>query len=187
MTGVIDALKSDHINMLRLLEILESQVEALEQGSDPDYEVVSGIMDYCLNYPDLYHHPKEDVVFRALRKRRPEAVEKMGDLENLHGELGALTRRLAAAIHQIVSGEELDRGAVVALGKEFIAAYRHHIEMEEEYFFPVALNHLIAEDWADVKRDLRVADDPLFGSAPVADLRDLRHRVVAWHELSLSA
>lgn len=187
MTGVIAALRSDHNNMSQLLDILDEQFQVLQSGERPDYEVITGIMEYCLTYPDLYHHPKEDLVFRALRARRPEAVETLGDLESLHAELGALTRRLAAAVRQIQEGAEMDRGAVVGLAKTFIDSYRHHIEMEETHFFPVAENHLIAEDWADIQRDLRVAEDPLFSASEVGDLQDLRRKVLRWYEPGASA
>ena len=187
MTGVMSTLRADHRNMTQLLDVLDAQFQMLEEGGSPDYEVVSGIMEYCLNYPDLYHHPKEDIVYRALRARRPEAAEKMGNLETLHAELGDLTRRLAAAVRQVLSGAEMDRGSVVGLAKEFTASYRHHIEMEEEHFFPVAENLLIAEDWADIQSDLRVADDPIFGVSEIGSLQDLRRRVLQWHGVGSTA
>ena len=187
MTNVIAALKADHVNMLQLLEILEANISALERGERPDYDILSAILEYCLNYPDLYHHPKEDSVFRALRARRPEVVQGMGNLEQQHDELSSLTRRLGASIRQILLEAELDRGAVVALAQEFIASYRHHIEMEEKWFFPAAENHLIAEDWSAIHRDLRVATDPIFDGVAAKDLQDLRERVLRWHRLGPAA
>lgn len=187
MPQVIDSLKADHVNMVQLLDVLDDQIGALERGAGLDYEVLSGILEYCLTYPDLYHHPKEDLLYRALRTRRPEVLQGMGDLECLHRELAEQTRRLAAAVHQILLEAELDRPAVVELAKAFTAAYRHHIAMEEEYFFPAAENYLVAEDWSKIQLGLRVVADPLFDGARARDLLDLRQRVLRWYELSLTA
>ena len=64
MGGILDTLRSDHANMARLLNILERQVSAFREGEAPDYEIVQGVVEYFLDYPDLCHHPKEDLLAR---------------------------------------------------------------------------------------------------------------------------
>ncbi len=67
------------------------------------YDIVRGVIDYCLTYPDLYHHPKEDLVFARLQLRDPATAEALGDLRAEHEALGEAIRHLAAAVRQASS------------------------------------------------------------------------------------
>ncbi len=85
--------------MAKLLSALERQLAVFDQGESPDYDIVQGVIDYCLNYPDLYHHPKEDLVLERLQAVDPVAAAGIGDLAAEHQDLANLTRRFAAAVH----------------------------------------------------------------------------------------
>jgi len=71
MSNVIAALDSDHANIAKLLELIESEILAIEVGKTPDYPLLQDIMRYMTHYPDRYHHPKEDLIFAQLLKREP--------------------------------------------------------------------------------------------------------------------
>ena len=76
------------------------QVARCNEGTTPDYEIIEEVLDYCLSYPFLCHHTKEDLFYRKLRVRDAAATEAIGDLEADHEELALLTRRFAATLHQ---------------------------------------------------------------------------------------
>ena len=78
MVGVVESLHQDHANLAKLLNAIERQIDALEAGGVPEYDIVQGALDYCLNYPDLCHHPKEDLVFKRLQARNPSAAVAYG-------------------------------------------------------------------------------------------------------------
>ena len=92
MAEIIDSLREDHRNMHRLLDVLDSQIEVFRRGEEPDYELLTQTIDYCLNYPDHIHHPMEDEVYRHLSAKDPALKKQMGDLEAAHDDLSALTR-----------------------------------------------------------------------------------------------
>ena len=73
MSDTIAALDRDHANVARLLELLESEILAIEVGKTPDYPLLQDIMRYMTQYPDRFHHPKEDLIFVQLLKREPGA------------------------------------------------------------------------------------------------------------------
>ena len=79
MPDIIESLRRDHVNMLTLLNVLDSQIQMFAQGRSPDYEIIEGILHYCRNYPDIEHHPKEDLVFNMMRERTPEITNEVGD------------------------------------------------------------------------------------------------------------
>ena len=186
MADVIETLRRDHLNLAELLRVLDNQVSVFEDGGRPDYELVSEIVDYCLNYPDLHHHPMEDQVLVKLREVAPEAAEKVGDLDAKHRELGDLTRRLSATLHQILNEAEIDREAVVGLAQNFIEAYRAHINAEELYFFPTAEMALSDADWIDVENAIASLEDPLFGEQVAEEYQQLHETILRWSDTTTS-
>jgi hemerythrin-like domain-containing protein len=183
MPDIIESFRRDHVNMLTLLNLLESQIQMFAQGRSPDYEIIEGILHYCRNYPDLEHHPKEDLVFNMMRERTPEITNEVGDLETLHKNLADLTRRLSAAIRQILLEAEIDRRSVARLARDFISSYRQHIEMEEANFFPAAETLLTCQDWMEIEGNIGQREDPLFGAHVAEEFQELRENVLRWHEL----
>ncbi|MGH6883159.1 MAG: hemerythrin domain-containing protein, partial [Hypericibacter sp.] len=98
MMQVLDQIGRDHRNMRLVLDIVEEEVSAYHEGRNPDFDLLRSIAEYTLHYPDLFHHPKEDLVFERLVMRDPSAKAVIGDLIREHERLGELTRRFAAAI-----------------------------------------------------------------------------------------
>ncbi len=100
MTDIIDSLHEDHANLAKLLDALERQLALFDQGGTPDYDIVQGVIDYCLNFPDRYHHPKEDLVLERLQALDPVAAAAIGDLAAEHQDLANLTQRFADAVRR---------------------------------------------------------------------------------------
>jgi hemerythrin-like domain-containing protein len=182
MSNVVQALRREHSSMTKLLDALERQIAEFDRGARPDYDIVAGVIDYCLTYPDLYHHPKEDLVFAKLQARDPAAAEAIGDLRGEHESLAETTRRLAATLRQVLNEAEMPRDSVHAAAAKFIGFYRKHIEMEETRFFPAALMALTEADWAEIEGRLSERQDPLFGRAPEARFAVLRQDILDWEQ-----
>ncbi|WP_422365854.1 hemerythrin domain-containing protein [Pelagibius sp.] len=162
MAGVIESLRSDHSRLTKLLDALERQLARFEEGEAVDFEILDGILYYCLSYPDLHHHPLEDLMFDRLRARDPEALGGLKDLREEHNELASVTRRFAAAIRTVEQDIAVEREAVKKVAQDFLNAYRHHIMMEEKHFFPAAQRCLKREDWDAIANQLKPMKDPLF-------------------------
>lgn len=180
MTGLLDALHEDHVNMMRLLEVFERQLTIFERADVPDYDVIGGVIEYCLAYPDLYHHPKEDLLIAELSARNSSSLVVVREIQEEHVELRELTRRLAAAIRHIRLGAELPRETFGALGREFLHLYRWHIEREERILFTVASDLLTPADWAILDRRITTPADPVFGQKPDRQFEALRNSIVVW-------
>jgi hemerythrin-like domain-containing protein len=187
MSKVVRALRREHADMARLLDALERQLDVFDQGGTPDYDIVQGVIDYCLDYPDLYHHPKEDLVLERLRARDPKAAKAVGDLLPEHEALAALTRRFAETMDNIVHEAEVSREAVHDLAREFLDVYRKHIAMEEGRFFPAALAALAEADWQAIEAQLGARPDPVFGSQPDHRFERLRQDILAWEKADEAA
>ncbi len=177
VSKALNLLHGEHADLAKLLMVLDRQIVRFSAGERPDYDIISGVIDYCLEFPDQCHHPKEDLIFRKLRERDAVAAEAVGDLEHEHDELARLTRKFAAAVRRVLGEEELPRAYVMSLAQEFVGRYRQHIKMEEQIFFPVAERVLTPQDWTEI--DARVTDrsDPLFGPEVLEKFKSLRDYV----------
>ncbi len=182
MTDVLDAIYEDHANMAKMLNALERQLAVFDAGETPDYDIVRGVVDYCLDYPDLYHHPKEDLVFERLEAVDPEAAAKVGDLPGAHAELAALVRRLEEAVNAVLGDLEVPRGRFDETLRAFLDATRRHMALEESAFLPAARRALSAADLAEIDARLGPRGDPLFGAPSEERFAALRQNILNWAE-----
>src|SRR5262245_4978953 len=74
----------EHAYFRRLLELLHRQVEAFPRGQRPNYELMLDIISYLREYSDGVHHPREDVAFAILERRRPEMALPLARLRQEH-------------------------------------------------------------------------------------------------------
>lgn len=182
MTEVIRVLRREHANMTALVKALEWQVVEFEASRIPDYDVIRSAVEYFLSFPDLYHHPKEDLVFAQLKARAPEVAERIGDLRREHEIVASRTRELNAGLKAVLDEAHVPREAFVRWARAFIDLQERHMQMEETEFFPAALQHLTPDDWRELEQKMTTADDPLFGEKVGEPFEALRKMVLRWQE-----
>jgi len=180
MANIIDQIRTEHGHMAKLLDALERQVAIFDQGGRPDYEIVSGITDYFLDYPDRCHHPKEDLLARKVVEGDDDGASPLRKLEAQHEELGILTRRFHQYVRRVLDEAELPRQDFVRAAREFIASQRHHMQMEEEHFLPLAESLLGPDDLAAIDSALFAERDPLMDPGSEARYATLREAILSW-------
>jgi hemerythrin-like domain-containing protein len=178
---IIDQLGRDHRNLRLLLDIVEEEMDAYREGHTPDFDLLRLIAEYTLHYPDLVHHPKENLIFERLVMRDPSAAEVVGDVIAEHRKLAELTRRFAGAIANASRDVELPREWLEALAKEYLQANRLHMQLEEQYLLPRAMAILTEEDWIAIDENLSYADDPVFGEKVAEAYLYLHDRILRLH------
>ena len=177
MAEVMDILREEHSNMTLLLDFLERQMDAFAHAEEPDYVLLKDVIDYTLSYPDLYHHPKEDLVYEKLLTRDPAAADLVGDLKAEHARLAELSRHFNEVIENVLAESAVSRERVVKVAREFIDGTRAHMEMEESKFFPAALDSLTEADWTAILDGFEHHDDPLFGAAVTESFKNLSQEI----------
>lgn len=182
MSAVMKALHEEHRSIARLLKALDYQIRVFESGEHPDYDVLDGIAQYFTGFPEKCHHPKEDLVYRKLRERAPQEAEAVSSIEREHEKIAHQVAAFRDAVQSILLEAEFSRDAVAQVFKDFVANQRHHMQVEEKHFFPLAKKSLTEADWADI--DAQVADqkDPLFGQEVAENYRSLRDNLLAWEK-----
>jgi hemerythrin-like domain-containing protein len=163
MTTIIDQLETDHRNVAELLGILSAELDTIKRIEDPDYPLMGMVLDYLLTYPDLVHHPKEDLIYQMLLKRQPGLRETLDDLEVEHEVLGSLTREFADIVRDVVAGAPVERERFIDSGRTFVKTYRDHMLGENSGVFVLAREHLPPADLLLAAAEFHPQSDPLFG------------------------
>jgi hemerythrin-like domain-containing protein len=177
MSRVMEQLRTDHVNIARLISLLDLQMGEFDRAGAPDFELMTDILDYALNYPELCHHPTEDLVYQRLMERDPASSAVVLDLLEEHRKLTLITKEFADLLARVVLDGEVPRERLGALGREFVATNRRHIEREETIVFPLAEKALTDQDWAEIDAAIS-ADDPLFGAEVADQFRALYQSIV---------
>lgn len=155
--------------MDRILDLLAAETEAFRNGEVPDYHLIQEIIDYCLDYPDACHHPKEDAIHRRLVARALTLPAAIADLAGAHRRLAMQTRRLNEYVERVMRDETMSRSRFVHAVEAFIDGHRAHMRVEEEYLFPEVLRLFDETDWAALQASAGDRLDP--PARPAAETR----------------
>ena len=182
MSEVMTRLREEHRNIAKLLRALEHQFAIFDTTEQPDYDVLAAIAGYFLSFPDRCHHPKEDLVYRKMCERDPTLVRTMTDLDAEHEKISALARHFQEAVQNVLQEVEVSRSAFDKAVHHFVREQRHHMQMEEERFFPLALQILTPDDWAEIDERITREEDPVFGGEVSQEFAALRDDILKWEE-----
>ncbi len=180
MRNVVEELRQEHRNLAKLLNALEMQISIFADGRLPDYDVIQAIASYFLDYPDICHHPKEDLLAAKLLEKVGDEAANLRGLATQHEELGVLSRRFAHMVQRVLDEAELPRDEFVRSAGEFISSQRHHMQMEEKYFLPLAEKRLDAADIAELDAKIFSQSDPLFGPEVEELYKALSQSILKW-------
>ena len=178
MSDVIAALDRDHANIAKLLDLLESEMLAIEVGKTPDYSLLQDIMRYMTHYPDRFHHPKEDLIFVQLLKREPGARDDVDDLLEEHISIGLAGQEFDRLLHTSVVDSVDVREQLGTAGFAYIRALREHMLKEETKLFALAKVIFTKEDWQVIDEEVDAVEDPLFGEMIAEEYQRL-YRLIA--------
>ena len=164
MSTILNHIHEDHLNMVRLLDILDNEIADLEAGDDHDYNLIFEIMSYFNHYPNRFHHPFEDKVFAWMTTERPTYAGLVNELRVEHETQAALGRELELLLKAICAGGHMvPRDKVVADLKEYVTTQRQHIDKEEGELLKGTEELLADHHMIEIPLPDRAALDLLFG------------------------
>ncbi|MBI1732837.1 MAG: hemerythrin domain-containing protein [Gammaproteobacteria bacterium] len=163
MNSVINRIQQDHQNTERLLQLIERETAHLEHGDFTNVPLLSDIMHYFVNYPDLYHHPLEDQVFAVMKKRDPSSAAKVDQLYSEHVQMAEASEGLLERTMELQGNAVTPRGKLVQEFRDYVRQYRAHMNREEQELLPAAEKVLEAADWKSLEKQFATGADPLFG------------------------
>lgn len=160
----LDIVRDEHRAMAAVLDALVHVVRGIESGRmRPDHTLLASMIDYIAEMPDKLHHPKEDRIFAALRRKTHEVDAQLDVLEGEHQRAVPATSALdRALVHYLQAGADGFAGFRDAV-QAYAGAEFKHMSMEERYIFPKARQHLDAADWEAINEDFSRNSDPWAG------------------------
>jgi hemerythrin-like domain-containing protein len=180
---LMSSLRGDHRNMSLVLDLLEAEIDRLAASGEPDYDLVRDIMLYLTEYPDVVHHPKEDIVYRHLKSLRSESHAELQRVETDHQYLEESGRKLRNSIEAISIGANLGRDELIEQFRRYVEQLREHMYWEEVDLFSLADELQHYGDWSEVLIKNDEISDPLFGSRVERKYRRLLDKIqkrVVW-------
>jgi hemerythrin-like domain-containing protein len=165
-------IQSEHRSISAVLHGLKELVRlAKEPGVQPDFRAFRAMIRYIDEYPERFHHPKEDrYLFARVAARCLPGRELVRKLEAEHKEGARLVRELERAL--VFYEDRWPEGweAFSRRVEEYARFHWDHMRTEERELLPLAEQYLTAEDWA-------VVDAGFAGSVdPVADMQERNFR-----------
>jgi len=181
---LMSGLRTDHRNMALLLDLLEVETERLAASGEPDYDLVRDIMLYMTEYPDVVHHPKEDLIYQHLRSLHPEIDDDLKRVETDHQNIEKSGLTLKNDIEAMSVGADLNRDEIIDNLRQYIEQLREHMYWEEKELFTLADELQSDGDWSAVVLKNDEICDPLFGPRVERKFRRVLARIqrrVVWN------
>jgi hemerythrin-like domain-containing protein len=163
MHSILQELHQDHLNLSRILTLLQKQLDLIAGGEAVDVLVLGEIVDYVRSYPDLVHHPREDVIFGVYRQRCGDHADLIERLMAEHKALVASTVDLQSCVTQWTHDSPVPRDQIVGRLTDYIRRQWDHLNLEEGSVYKLLAEGLADADWLDIEAALPQGTDPLFG------------------------
>jgi len=164
MPSEIMRLREEHVRFRNLLDLLEKQLNLFHFGDTPDYALLTDVLHYMINYPDQFHHPKEDVIFAHLARRESRIAHEVDELARQHHAIAESGSRLHENLESVLNGAVMPRRMIEAPGLMYVNYYRSHMDKEETALFRVAETLLREDDWYKINAETMSCPDPMFGA-----------------------
>ena len=179
MTMAIRILQREHRGIGAVLYCFEKVLDDIQKGRlEPDLDLFDAIIAYIQDFPDRFHHPKEDDHFFPLvAQRAPEVRDALAELKKQHHDGVRLTAALKWHLQEWRQNKTAF-AAFNAAARQFIEFQRKHIGIEEKTIIPAATAHFTEADWKKVDGAFADNDDPLFGKNPKAVFDRLFSKIV---------
>jgi len=179
--NAFDVIRDEHRAIAAVVHCFDHVLKDVRDAAlDPPFEVFELILRYLAEYPDRFHHPKEDdFLFPALAKRDPAAGVVIRELQRQHEEGIQMTTVLRQALAAWKADGQDRFDAFDAAAQDYIAFQWEHIRVEETKILPVAREKLTAEDWKTIDQAFGENEDPIFGANPKAAFDELFRMIVS--------
>ena len=162
---VLSRLLQDHLTTLRVLALLEQEVDRIAQFHTPNTELLEDVWTFLSGPMNQLHHPIEDLIYGALKRRAPYRAQELEKIVSEHGEAGVTVTQFGEAVRSLLANPDGTRFAFCRVARGLIAFERHHLRREETRLFGYATLYLTPGDWSLVETavqglDALVSDQP---------------------------
>jgi len=175
----ITTIMQEHRSLQTVLEVLQQMVHdlAVDHG-DQDFRLLAAALWYIDDFPERYHHPKEDeFIFKALRNRTTVFNEILDGLQAEHIRSSQLILQLYRTLVRYQGGAPGAFDEFRALVDAYATLLYDHMHKEDRLLADVH-EVLADEDWTRIAAAFEANNDPLFGAGRSQEFGHLYARIV---------
>jgi branched-chain amino acid transport system ATP-binding protein len=168
MSRTLAIIQREHRALAAVLYTFDHVLADIRAGKvAADFAMFDAVLSYVQDFPDRFHHPKEDeVLFPLIMKRAPEVKAVIEELQAQHHEGLRLTSALKWKLDAWKADPDKGFAAFDDAAQKFIEWQRKHMAKEERTVLPAAREKLTAADWIGADAAFADNDDPIFGKNP---------------------
>ena len=170
----IRILMDEHQSLAAIIHAIRYMIKEIGDGKlEPDYALLEAMVKYLDDYPEKFHHPREDVyLFEPLMARTKEGAEVLAHLAGEHQAAEARIKKLERALENYRKGQGEGFAGFSAAFDEYAEFYRYHMMTEEREVLPLLYKHLTTEDWERANAGFAAARDPMGGTRTASSAAD---------------
>ena len=148
-------------------------------GAELNFELLEAIMHYIQEFPERFHHPKEEAyLLPALARRWPPSTPLLERLKQEHESGAVRLEELRQALMRCKQSGSAEFPEFAALAAGYAAFHWDHMQLEEKELLPLAKRHLTGEDWEVIDAAFLGHSDPMFGVESGAEYDAMFRRIV---------
>lgn len=160
VSRILEDLRAEHRTMRKLLEMLQRQIELVADDRPPNGDLLLEITEYFRSYPDLFHHPKEELILRRVADRNPGALQALATLEEAHEDCSRELGRFSRAVVRLLIEPHEAEGRFLSAALAFVEREHRQMTWEDEQLFTLAERSLNDNDWTQIEASLTSLADP---------------------------
>lgn len=178
MNKAISVIKDEHRSLAAVLHGLRRMVDrAKDCEAVPDFILIKTMLFYIREFPEKLHHPKEDAyLFNKLRQRTNAVDDVLAQLESEHQDKSLLIQ-LEQSFASFAADAADGRDAFERAFELFADAEWRHMSLEEKSILPVAKEHMLPGDWAEIAEAFSKNGDPRFSAERDKPFHDMFARI----------
>ena len=142
----------DHRALATVLRMLRLSVEHAHKLNQPlEFDEMRAMLFYMDEIPTHVHHANEnELLFPRIRERCPPLRPVLDRLQAEHGRDETAVRDLEHSLMAWQYMGETRREAFELMLHAYTENYIGHMEVEESYVLPVAMDYLTEADWLEL-------------------------------------
>lgn len=167
MNSATKNLENDHVQILRLIQVMENMVQ--EQSTDVSH--LEKVVDIIKNYADGFHHAKEELILFPLLTSKGFSTET-GPVAVMLMEHDRGREFVQSIIENIVRYKAGDVDAVLGVYinmQKYIALLRNHIHKEDNILFRMADRVLQENDHQNLLKQFDRVENSNFCGGVIQD------------------
>ncbi|MDO8689506.1 MAG: hemerythrin domain-containing protein [Dehalococcoidia bacterium] len=173
-----EILKSEHLVIKRMLDVLSIAADKLDKGQEVDPYVFDRSLDFIRQFADYSHHGKEEDVFFAAVEAAgmPRDAGPVGVMLEEHDEGRKAVRKMAEGLAKYRAGDTSAIPGLVRGARDYVYVLRNHIPKEDDILYPmgdemisVQAQAKMAQQFEQVQKD-RMGDRQQYYLQMVEDL-----------------